>query len=255
MDYITEIKAFYNLLSVKSLSTGQIALWHALMHINNIMAWQEWFSVGNSRIEFYSGLSRSGVLKARNELKQQGLIDFQLNGKRATSYKLNSLQIAYETSNSTQDGNQNSTHNGTQNSNCNGAQNSNTLKDKQNKDKTRQNKTAKKKFGEYGHVTLADEELEKLNAEYGEERTKRAIVFLDEYVEMKGYKHNSSYLAMKKWVFGALNNYGTKSNYAAGNAKNKFCNFEPPKRDFNEIERLSKERLKKEYEANQLGGG
>ena len=247
MDYITEIKAFYNFLGVKSLSTGQIALWHALMYINNIVGWKEWFSVENSRIEFYSGLSRSGILKARNELKQLGLIDFQLNGKRATSYKINSLQINYETSKSTQNSNQDSTQNSNQNSVQDGTQNSNTLKDKQNNDKTKRKKNVKKKFGEYGHVTLTDEELEKLNADYGQEQTKKAIVFLDEYAEMKGYKHNSSYLAMKKWVFDALNNTGTRQNYGAGNKKSKFCNFEAPKRDFAEIERLERELLKKDY--------
>lgn len=62
----------------------------------------------------------------------------------------------------------------------------------------------KHKYGEYNHILLTDDELSKLQEEYGEEKTSSAITFLDEYIEMKGYKCKSHYLAMKKWVFQAL---------------------------------------------------
>ena len=91
MQYMAEIKAFYNLVQVKQLSTGQIALWHALMHINNTCAWIEWFTVPNLTLELNTGLSRSGIYKARNVLKQHGIIDFKPNGTKATSYKMLSL--------------------------------------------------------------------------------------------------------------------------------------------------------------------
>ena len=81
MNYIAEIKAFYDLVQVKQLSTGQIALWNALMYINNKCAWIEWFTVPNILLELNTGMSRSGVLKARNSLKQLGLIDFKTNQK------------------------------------------------------------------------------------------------------------------------------------------------------------------------------
>lgn len=90
------------------LSTGQIALWYALMYINNKAAWQEWFTAANLTLEAYTGLSRSGINKARNILKQEGLIDFQSNGnRRATSFKIcvlysqESEHIEIGTSNST----------------------------------------------------------------------------------------------------------------------------------------------------------
>ena len=51
MNYIAEIKAFYDLVQVKQLSTGQIALWNALMYINNKCAWIEWFTVPNILLE------------------------------------------------------------------------------------------------------------------------------------------------------------------------------------------------------------
>src|SRR5690606_24793473 len=91
MNYMAEIKAFYDLVQVKQLSAGQIALWHALMHINNKCAWIEWFTVPNLTLKLHTGLSRAGIYKARNVLKQYGVIDFKSNGTKATSYKLNSL--------------------------------------------------------------------------------------------------------------------------------------------------------------------
>lgn len=92
MNYITEIKAFYDLLLSKPLSTGQIALWHALMHINNKCAWAKWFTVPNQTLELLTGLSRNSILNARNVLKQVGLIDFKTNGVKATSYMLYFVQ-------------------------------------------------------------------------------------------------------------------------------------------------------------------
>lgn len=68
-------------------------------------------------------------------------------------------------------------------------------------------KPKKHKHGEYGHVLLSDKELEKLNEEYGIDRTQRAITYLDEAKEMKGYKYKSDYLAMRKWVFDAVDKH------------------------------------------------
>ena len=66
------------------------------------------------------------------------------------------------------------------------------------------NKPVKHTYGEYGHVRLTDEERNKLMDEYGEAETSSAIKYLDEYIEMKGYKAKSHYLAIRKWVFDAV---------------------------------------------------
>ena len=63
----------------------------------------------------------------------------------------------------------------------------------------------KRLYGEYRHVRLTDDEHIKLIAEYGEAETNKAIKYLDEYIEMKGYKAKSHYLAIRKWVFDAVN--------------------------------------------------
>ena len=59
-------------------------------------------------------------------------------------------------------------------------------------------------YGEYGHVRLTDTERNKLMDEYGEAKTSEAIKYLDEYIEMKGYKAKSHYLCIRKWVFDAV---------------------------------------------------
>jgi predicted phage replisome organizer len=58
--------------------------------------------------------------------------------------------------------------------------------------------------GEYKHVRLTDEELQKLETEFGAIETQEAITYLDEYIEMKGAKYKSHYLALRKWVFDAV---------------------------------------------------
>ena len=121
MNYLAEIKAFYDLVQVKQLSTGQIALWHALMAINNKCAWIEWFTVPNIMLELNTGMSRSGVLKARNSLKQYGLIEFKANGTKATNYKMSTI------AKSKQESNQDSTQDSTQVSTQVSKQDSNTL--------------------------------------------------------------------------------------------------------------------------------
>lgn len=88
MNYIAEIKAFHDLVQAKQLSTGQIALWYALMYMNNKCAWIEWFTVPNITLELNCGLSKSGIHKARNILKQHKVIDFKPNGTKATFYKI-----------------------------------------------------------------------------------------------------------------------------------------------------------------------
>lgn len=59
-------------------------------------------------------------------------------------------------------------------------------------------------LGEFKNVKLKEEEIKKLEAQYGSIETKRFIKHLDEYIEMKGYKAKNHYLAIKKWVVDAV---------------------------------------------------
>lgn len=62
----------------------------------------------------------------------------------------------------------------------------------------------RKKYGEYQKVLLTDEEYSKLLTEYGSSLTNNLITYLDEYIEMKGYKAKNHYLCIKKWVVKAV---------------------------------------------------
>ena len=127
MDYIGEIKGFYDLMLTNQLSTGQIALWHGLMHICNKSHWTRQITVSNQVLESITGLSRKGVYKARNMLKQIGLIDFRANGTKATTYTIKSVNEVTAMVNSTQAGTQASTQAGTQKSTQVSTQSSATL--------------------------------------------------------------------------------------------------------------------------------
>ena len=132
MNYIALINSFWDSATTNPLSTGQVSLYFALLHVYNRSNWTEWFQAPNQVLSVLTGMSRSGILKARNELKQRGLIDFRERGTKATIYCItmsNSKQV------SEQDGVQNSARNSKQD----GVQNGSTLykqKEKQNIEKS-----------------------------------------------------------------------------------------------------------------------
>lgn len=72
------------------------------------------------------------------------------------------------------------------------------------KEKVKEKVKVKHKCGTFGHVLLADDEVQKLEADFGKVETAEAINYLDEYMERKGYKTKSHYLAIRKWVFDAV---------------------------------------------------
>lgn len=72
----------------------------------------------------------------------------------------------------------------------------------EDKSSTASAKASKHKYGEYKNVLLKDEELQKLKEKY--QNWDELIKYLDEYIEMKGYKAKSHYLCIKKWVVEAV---------------------------------------------------
>ncbi len=146
MTYLDLINLFWDSATINPLSTGQVSLYFALLHVCNRSYWTEWFSVPNQVLSILTGLSRAGIQKARNELKQRGFIEFKEQGTKATCYKIvmeNSVQKGVQDNcliaNSVQDGAQVSVQKGVQD-NCliansvqvsvqKGVQNGGTLKD------------------------------------------------------------------------------------------------------------------------------
>lgn len=80
----------------------------------------------------------------------------------------------------------------------------------EDKSSTASVKASKHKYGEYKNVLLKDEELQSLKDTYS--NWEELIKYLDEYIEMKGYKAKSHYLCIKKWVVDAVKKKSKKSN-------------------------------------------
>ena len=73
------------------------------------------------------------------------------------------------------------------------------------KDKVKdKEKEIRHRHGAYDNVLLTDQEYDRLVKDYGADKTEHAVEFLDEYIEEKGYKSKSHYLAIRRWVFDAI---------------------------------------------------
>lgn len=79
-------------------------------------------------------------------------------------------------------------------------------------------KASRHKYGEYKNVLLKDEELQRLKGEY--QNWEELITYLDEYIEMKGYKAKSHYLCIKKWVVEAVKRENNKQIIKSKDNKN-----------------------------------
>ena len=107
MNYMTEIKLFYDWLETHPLSPASIALWHALMFIANRSGWREELRISASLLEMRTNMPRTTIFRQREILKAAGRITFGSQGGRASCiYRLIPLesQFAYlrETQNQTQ---------------------------------------------------------------------------------------------------------------------------------------------------------
>lgn len=85
------------------------------------------------------------------------------------------------------------------------------------KEKVKEVKTA---YGEYAHVKLTKTEYQKMISDFGQDKTDKAIKFFDEYIEDKGYKSKSHNLAMRRWVFKAVEEQEQKQGVANGRGNN-----------------------------------
>ena len=78
-------------------------------------------------------------------------------------------------------------------------------------------KPTKHKYGEFQKVLLTDNEYENLGNSFGLDMREKAIKFLDEYIEEKGYKSKSHNLAIRRWVIDAVKEQETKSSKKPSN--------------------------------------
>lgn len=92
MNYMAEIKMFYDWLETHSLTPASISLWHGLMHIANRSGWRSPLHISSSLIELRTGISRSTLKRERAKLVEAGLLVVEFGkGRGRTSYELRSL--------------------------------------------------------------------------------------------------------------------------------------------------------------------
>ena len=95
VNYVREHEWFIEYAADERLTPNEQLLWYALMHIFNMRAegseWPDGFiRITNDRLFTYLPIKWDAMAKARNTLKQRGLIDFR-NGNRnkiAPEYKI-----------------------------------------------------------------------------------------------------------------------------------------------------------------------
>ena len=89
INYILQIKCFYEWMQRNDLSASAIALWHGLMSMWNQSFWESRFTPAMSSIIARTGMSKSTILRARNELISAGLLKVSETKKGSASvYKL-----------------------------------------------------------------------------------------------------------------------------------------------------------------------
>lgn len=111
MNYLAELKAFYDRLEINPLPSPAIALWHALMSIANKTGWQQEFTVAMSILVLKSGLSESAVKRARNRLSQDGFITWKSrSGNQSAVYSIISIAVQYDPQSEPQSGRQSEPH-------------------------------------------------------------------------------------------------------------------------------------------------
>ena len=89
MNYLAEILEFNNWLDENPSPPSVIVLWYALMSINNKLKWKTSFTAPIKTLELKTGLKKDAIYRARNTLKQHGLIDFkERGGNKCSEYTI-----------------------------------------------------------------------------------------------------------------------------------------------------------------------
>lgn len=214
MNYITEILCFQNFNRNQTLSAGQISLWHALFAASNRQGLGQPFSVSDKMLQTDSGLSESGVRKAREALCRQGLVQYKKpSGRRGDRgiYQLTCMEekmsrkesfvqsddffLTAEPGESKEVPKRGSCGKGKGKGSSKGKG-----KGQYKKKKTKQTKQEKKKraFGPCGNVLLTEEELERLQKQFPD--WEHRIRQMSLYMESTGKQYQSCYAALVLWA-------------------------------------------------------
>ena len=108
MNYFTQKKAYYRKLLVNPLSRDAQVLYNYLLDKDNELFWKKKFSVTNSEIMVFTGMSISALQRARNELKTKSYIEYEKkSGNNAGNYGIIEFVTQIEQQNGQQSEQQN----------------------------------------------------------------------------------------------------------------------------------------------------
>ena len=115
MNYLTEIRLFYEWLETHHLAPSSITLWHALMYTANRSGWAEQVAIPISILESRTQMTRSTIYRSREQLIERGLIGVEVRGSSFSAiYKMFSLENMLVSQYVSQNVSQNETQSGTQ---------------------------------------------------------------------------------------------------------------------------------------------
>ena len=115
MNYLTEIRLFYEWLETHHLAPSSITLWHALMYTANRSGWADQVAIPISILESRTQMTRSTIYRSREQLIERGLIDVEVRGSSFSAiYKMFSLENMLVSQYVSQNVSQNETQSGTQ---------------------------------------------------------------------------------------------------------------------------------------------
>lgn len=115
MNYLTEIRLFYEWLETHHLAPSSITLWHALMYTANRSGWVEHLAIPISILESRTQMTRSTIYRSREQLVDRGLIGVEVRGSSYSAiYTIFSLENNLVSQYVSQNVSQNETQSGTQ---------------------------------------------------------------------------------------------------------------------------------------------
>ena len=115
MNYLTEIRLFYEWLETHHLAPSSITLWHALMYTANRSGWADQVAIPISILESRTQMTRSTIYRSREQLIKRGLIGVEVRGSSFSAiYKMFSLENMLVSQYVSQNVSQNETQSGTQ---------------------------------------------------------------------------------------------------------------------------------------------
>lgn len=215
-NYVLLNEGFHNWLETNYLPIPSQNLFFKLIHLFNLSGWSEWLAVDNQRMMSLIQTKREqSVIEWRDKLLENNLIVY-IKCKKGTpnKYKLNDKLTFINEAKSVVNSVVQNVVQSEVNSVVEGGVQSVAIY-KQNKKNislttfeiyeksgTKDAKKQKHKCGEYKNVLLTDTEYDELKELCGEDR-QGVIDHLSSYIEMKGYKVKSHYLAIRKWVITA----------------------------------------------------